>query len=79
MKFNIQRWGNSAAIRIPAPMLAQIGATVGDTVEVDLAAFHVAKPQFALADLIAQCNPAAPAPSDAAAWENMVPVGLESA
>lgn len=78
MKFNIQRWGNSAAIRIPAPMLSQIGATIGDTVEVDPKAFQVAKPKFALADLIAQCDAAAPAPRDLAAWENMTAVGLES-
>lgn len=79
MKFNIQRWGNSAAIRIPAPMLAQIGAKVGDVVDVDPAAFQVAKPRYALTDLLAQCDPAAPPPRDVADWEAMTPVGLEVA
>lgn len=77
MKIKIQRWGNSAAIRIPAPMLSQIGARIGDTVEVDSGAFQVVKPKFELAELLAKCNTAALAPSDMAAWENMAPVGLE--
>ncbi|MGZ8261677.1 MAG: AbrB/MazE/SpoVT family DNA-binding domain-containing protein, partial [Methylotenera sp.] len=56
MKLKIQKWGNSAAIRLPATMLTQIGATIGDAVEIDPKAFHVAKPKYKLADLLAQCN-----------------------
>lgn len=79
MKIKIKRWGNSAAIRIPAPMLSLIGARIGDTVEVDPIAFQVLKPKFELAELLAQCNTAAPAPSDMATWESMAPAGLEFA
>jgi antitoxin ChpS len=77
MKLNIQKWGNSAAIRLPATMLTQIGASIGDAVEVDPAAFRVAKPKYKLADILAQCNKSAPAPADMASWENMPSVGAE--
>lgn len=77
MKLNIQKWGNSAAIRLPATMLAEMGAGIGDAVEVDPKAFHVAKPQYKLAELLAKCDKTAPAPADVAAWENSAPIGSE--
>lgn len=77
MKLNIQKWGNSAAIRLPASMLTQIGATIGDAVEVDPKAFRVAKPQYKLADLLAECNKHAPPPADMASWESTSPTGAE--
>jgi antitoxin ChpS len=77
MKLNIQKWGNSAAIRLPATMLTQIGAAIGDAVEVDPQAFRVAKPKYKLDDLLAQCNKNAPAPADMASWESMSTVGAE--
>ena len=75
MKLNIQKWGNSAAIRLPAAMLAQIGASVGDAVEVDPAAFRVAKPKYKLADLMAEMPDGLPM---VAGWDEMTPVGKES-
>lgn len=77
MKLNIQKWGNSAAIRLPVAMLTQIGASIGDAVEVDPQAFRVAKPKYKLADLLAQCNKNAPAPAEMASWESMTSVGAE--
>lgn len=77
MKLNIQKWGNSAAIRLPAAMLSQIGAAIGDAVEVEPEAFRVAKPKYKLANLLAQCNKNAPPPADMASWESMPPVGNE--
>ncbi len=77
MKLNIQKWGNSAAIRLPASMLAELGAAIGDVVEVDPAAFRVAKPKYKLADLMAECNEHAPAPAVLAEWDAMVPAGKE--
>ena len=77
MKLNIQKWGNSAAIRLPSAMLSQIGASIGDAVEVDPEAFRVAKPKYKLDDLIAQCNIDANPPSEITDWENMAPVGAE--
>lgn len=77
VKLNIQKWGNSAAIRLPASMLAQIGAVIGDAIEVDPTALKVAKPKYKLADLLEQCDKNAPPPADMAAWDAMKPVGNE--
>lgn len=73
----IRRWGNSAAIRLPAAMLNIIGAKIGDAIEVDPSALKVVKPRYKLADLIALCDKAAPPPGDVTAWESMAPVGRE--
>jgi antitoxin ChpS len=74
MKLNIQKWGNSAAIRLPAAMLSQIGAGIGDAVEVDPAAFRVAKPKYKLADLMAEMPDGLPMVEG---WDTMKPVGKE--
>lgn len=77
MKLKIQKWGNSAALKLPAKMLSKIGATIGDTVVVDPKAFRGMKPKYKLTDLLNQCDQNAKAPSDMAMWENMKPVGQE--
>lgn len=74
MKLNIQKWGNSAAIRLPTAMLAQIGARIGDAVEVDPAAFRVAKPKYKLADLLAEMPDGLPVIDG---WDTLEPVGNE--
>lgn len=75
MKLRIRKWGNSAALRLPAPMLAQMGAEIGDAFEVEVSpgsvVLRVAKPHYKLADLIAQCDPNAPPPADMVTWEAM--------
>jgi hypothetical protein len=35
MRLKIQKWGNSAAIRLPRTLLSKIDATIGDVVEID--------------------------------------------
>ena len=77
MKLNIQKWGNSAAIRLPASMLSQIGAGIGDAVEVDPAAFQVAKPKYKLDDLLAQCDKSAPPLANMTVWQSMRSTGAE--
>ncbi len=77
MRVSIQKWGNSAAIRLPAALLNQIGASIGNALEIDPAFLKVAKPKYKLADLLAQCDKNAPPPADLAAWENTTPVGNE--
>jgi antitoxin ChpS len=81
MKLNIQKWGNSAAVRLPTSMLAQMGVRVGDSFEVDVAqgeaTLRAAKPKYKLADLMAQCDLTAPMPDDVAAWDYAAPVGRE--
>ena len=80
LQLNIQKWGNSAAVRLPSGMLTQLGAKVGDalTVEMsgDAAVVRAGKPRYKLADLLAQCNPHAP-PPDLGCWDDAKPVGQE--
>ncbi len=37
MKLNLTQWGNSAAVRLPAPLLAQLGVKIGDSFEAEVA------------------------------------------
>ena len=80
MKLNIQKWGNSAAIRLPSTLLAQLGAKVGDVFDVDASSnqviLRVAKPRYTLEELLAQCDPDAP-PPDLKEWDAMKPAGQE--
>lgn len=78
MKLNIKRWGNSAAVRLPASMLAQLGVQVGDSFEVDVASgvatLRVAKPKYRLADLMAEMPDGLPRVEG---WDDMQAVGQE--
>ncbi|MDR1708419.1 MAG: PbsX family transcriptional regulator [Candidatus Accumulibacter sp.] len=80
MRLNIQKWGNSAAVRLPGSVLAQMGAKIGDAFEADIedrqVVLRVAKPRYRLADLLARCDPDAPAP-DLGAWDDAKPAGRE--
>jgi antitoxin ChpS len=80
MRLNIQKWGNSAAVRLPSAMLAQLGLTVGDAFDVEVSAKNVilraARPRYKLADLLAECDLDAPPPK-LGAWEDIQPVGRE--
>jgi antitoxin ChpS len=75
MKLSIQKWGNSAAIRLPAAMLTEIGASIGDAVEVDPTAFRVAKPKYKLATLMAEMPQGLPLVEG---WDEMLAVGKEA-
>ncbi len=37
MNLTIQKWGNSAALRLPATLLAQLDVQIGDSFEADIA------------------------------------------
>jgi antitoxin component of MazEF toxin-antitoxin module len=78
MKLNIQKWGNSAAVRLPSAMLAQMGVKIGDAFEVDVSAenalLHVAKPHYKLSDLLAEMPDGLPRVED---WDAMPAVGKE--
>ena len=81
MKLSIVKWGNSAAVRLPAPMLAQLGAKIGDTFEADVSGeelvLRAAKPHYTLQELMAQCDLEAAPPKDLAEWAEMPAVGRE--
>lgn len=82
MKLSIQRWGNSAAVRLPAAMLAQLGVKIGDAFTVDVnarqeAVLRVAKPRYTLDELLAQCDPASPMSAQERQWLDAPAAGDE--
>lgn len=77
----VQKWGNSAAMRLNADILKQWGVKIGDTVEAEIAdgALIVrpvlSRPVYRLADLLAEM------PADGLprvdGWDEMPAVGKE--
>lgn len=77
----VQKWGNSAAMRLNAELLKQWGVKIGDTVEAEIADGALimrpvqARPVYRLADLLAEM------PSDGlprvAGWDEMPALGKE--
>lgn len=82
MELSIQKWGNSAAVRLPTELLGQLKVALGDKLSVDIHPEGVMlKPKrhtYALKDLIAQCDHKAPMPVDMGAWGQIQPVGREA-
>lgn len=84
MQIKIQQWGNSAAIRLPSTVLKQMSLVSGDVLILDVSEEVItlkpakARPQYRLADLMAQCDLTAPEPEELAAWNAMSPVGHEA-
>jgi antitoxin ChpS len=77
MKLTIQNWGNSAAVRLPAALLKHLGVTAGDQLEVDIRPdglmLKPARPQYLLAELLAQCDAGAPTPEDKTSQNRISP------
>lgn len=61
MELSVQKWGNSAAVRLPSELLSVLKVALGDklTVKVqdDGVLLQIKRPAYALADLVAQCDP----------------------
>jgi antitoxin MazE len=59
MSVTLQKWGNSVGVRLPKPMLAQIGLKEGSQVDVQPEGDHlVIRPKkLSLASLLAECTP----------------------
>lgn len=81
MELAIQKWGNSAAVRLPSTLLSQLGVALGDKLSADMQAeglvLRPARKSYSLAELMAQCDLKAAPPADVAAWEDAGPVGQE--
>lgn len=85
MELVIRKIGNSAGLALPAPLLRELGFSVGQTLLVErteqgsltLQPKKLRK-KYSAAELNAQCNPRAPMPADLAAWDAMRPVGSEA-
>jgi antitoxin ChpS len=82
MELSIQKWGNSAAVRLPTELLGMLKVSLGDKLSVNVlpegVLLKAARPSYSLAELVAQCDTAAPEPADMAAWNNAKPVGREA-
>jgi antitoxin MazE len=59
MVVTLQKWGNSIGVRLPQPMLEQVGLQEGSQVEVLAEGDHlvIQRKRLKLADLLAQCKP----------------------
>lgn len=84
MHIKIQRWGNSAAVRLPVNVLKDLDLGSGDVLDLNVErGALLMKPvkeklRFDLADLVAQCNLQAPRDSELEAWDRMTQVGNEA-
>ena len=81
MELSIQKWGNSAAVRLPAELLVMLHASSGDQLSVerrsDRVMLRAKRPSCSLADLLKQCDLNAKEAADMAVWSNIKPVGRE--
>ena len=59
MPVTLQKWGNSVGVRLPKPMLEQVGLKEGTQVEVTVKGDHlvIRRQRVTLAELLAQCKP----------------------
>ena len=82
MELSVQKWGNSAAVRLPTELLSMLKVSLGDKLSVNVQPdgilLKAARPTYSLADLVAQCDRSAPEPADMAAWSDLKPVGREA-
>lgn len=74
--------GGSVMVAIPRPLLDQLG--LGPNMKVDVSVDRgrivierPTKQRYSLAELVAQCDPAAPATDEDQAWLSSRPVGDE--
>jgi antitoxin component of MazEF toxin-antitoxin module len=83
MRTEIKKWGNSAALRLPAATLAKAGMEVNSPVEIKavegkLVVSAVESPHYNLDELLAQCPPKKMALSrEDKQWLESEPVGKE--
>jgi antitoxin ChpS len=82
MELSVQKWGNSAAVRLPTELLGMLKAGLGDKLTVDVrpdgVLIKARRPAFSLDELVAQCDQSAAEPADMAAWRGAPPVGREA-
>ena len=84
MELEIQKWGNSAAIRINRALLKQINAKIGVSLVAEvrnggLFLKPVAEPEYSLDDLLASCTKdKMRLDAEDRAWLDDAPVGKEA-
>mgnify|MGYP003583876165 FL=1 len=75
----LQKWGNSAAVRVPKDILNKLGLQIGDELETEIRGQSIVikaakRPRYNLADLISEMPEGAPRVEG---WEEMPDVGKE--
>lgn len=82
MELSVQKWGNSAAVRLPTELLGLLKVALGDKLTVQMqpdgVLLKAKRPEYSLAELVAQCDINAAEPEDMAAWSQLKPVGREA-
>ena len=77
----IQKWGNSMALRIPAPMLRSWGIAEGQPVALSVESgaliARATQKRYTLAELLSQCDFSQPMSSEDREWLDVADVGLE--
>lgn len=81
MEVVLRKYGNSTVAVLPPALLKDLGLSAGQTMSLGTTAdgkiVLARKKKFVLADLLAQCDPDAPEPSDLALWDAAAPTGQE--
>lgn len=74
----LQKWGNSAAVRLPAHLLTALNAKIGDALDVEIRNGELLiRPvkRYRLSDLLAEMESE---PPRVEGWETMPPKGEEA-
>lgn len=78
MRLKIQKWGRSAAIRLPSVFLNQVGLSIGNSIDLSMSTdglkLEASKPKYKLADLLAEMPNGMPMVEG---WDSMQEVGHE--
>lgn len=74
--------GGSVMMAIPKAILEALGLSANEKVGLSVADGRLVveptpRPRYSLADLVAQCDPGAPASKEEREWMNLEPVGDE--
>ena len=83
MRTEVKKWGNSAALRLPAKAMARAGLDINSPVEIEategkLIVTAIEGPQYTLDQLLAQCSPNKMTLSEEdRQWLETEPVGRE--
>lgn len=83
MQLVVRKLGNSMGVTFPAALVKDLGIKLGQALDAAnkdgvLVLTPPARPRYALADLVAQCDPTAPMPADLVAWDRASAVGREA-
>lgn len=81
METVLRNFGNSVGLVIPKPLREALKFEAGQTVQLDTSAqgllIRPAARRYDLDELLAQCDPKAPMPTDTAEWQEAEAAGRE--